>query len=119
MFARASQKMKTNHSTVRPSGAALAALRVLVAMAVTFEAQVQVCFGQQAPDSVLAVVAEAAGLPFVTAQDRPAFGIYWEVRNSLPCLGPSMPQPIILASSTIPGAWSSSTDRIEQEFSYE
>jgi hypothetical protein len=69
MFAGASQKMKTNYSIVRSSGAALAAVSVLIAVAVTFEAQVQVCFGQQAPDSVLAVVADAAGLPFVTAQE--------------------------------------------------
>jgi IgGFc binding protein len=51
--------------------------------------------GQPQADSVVAVVANAQGLPFVAPQDRPPFGNYWEVRNSLSCIGPPMPCPPI------------------------
>lgn len=49
--------------------------------------------GQTQPDSVVAAVAWAQQLPFVAPQDRPPFGTYWEVRNSLPCVGAPLPWP--------------------------
>ena len=46
---------------------------------------------QPQPDSVVAVVADEQGLTFVPTPGRPAFGTYWEARNSLPCLGAPLP----------------------------
>lgn len=46
----------------------------------------------QAPaDSVVAIVADAQGLPFVPADQRPPIGTYWEARNSLPCITVPLP----------------------------
>lgn len=49
--------------------------------------------GQTQPDSVVAVVAAAQGLPLVSAQDQPPVGTYWEVRNCLPCVTAALPCP--------------------------
>jgi hypothetical protein len=48
---------------------------------------------QTEPDSVVALVADAQGLPFVPAENRPVAGTYWEVRNSLPCVTVPLPCP--------------------------
>ncbi len=40
-----------------------------------------------------AAVASAQGLLSVAPDERPSFGTYWDVRNSLPCLGVPMPFP--------------------------
>ena len=56
-------------------------------------AQVQPQPSQQPPDSVVAVVADAQGLPFVPPDQRPVFGTFWEVRSSLPCITAPLPFP--------------------------
>jgi hypothetical protein len=56
-------------------------------------AQVQSQPAQQPPDSVVAVVADAMSLPFVAPDERPAFGTFWEVRSSLPCITAPLPFP--------------------------
>jgi hypothetical protein len=66
---------------------------VLAASGFSSAAQTEPPFGQQQPDSVVAVVAAAQGLPLVSAQDQPAFGTYWEAYNSLPCLTVPLPCP--------------------------
>ena len=42
---------------------------------------------------MVAVVADAQGLPFVPPDQRPIFGTFWEVHSSLPCLGAPLPTP--------------------------
>ena len=66
----------------------------LMAAAITSAtAQVQPQPSQQPPDSVVAVVADAQGLPFVPPDQRPVFGTFWEVRSSLPCITAPLPFP--------------------------
>ncbi len=48
---------------------------------------------QAQSDSVAAAVASAQGLLSVAPDERPSFGTYWDVRNSLPCLGVPLPFP--------------------------
>ncbi len=46
-------------------------------------------------DSIVAVVADAQGLSFVPAEQRPFYGTFWIVRNSVPCvLAPSPCPPL-------------------------
>lgn len=46
-------------------------------------------------DSIVAVVADSQGLPFVPAEQRPFYGTFWIVRNSVPCvLAPSPCPPL-------------------------
>ena len=71
---------------------ALTALALATAI-ITAPGQLQPQPGQQPPDSVVAVVADALGLPFVPPDQRPFFGTFWEVRSSLPCLTAPMPCP--------------------------
>ena len=73
------------------AGAALLTAGMLLATAFLSPGQTQQS-SQQQPDSVVAVVATAQGLPFVPADQRP-FGTYWAVRNSLPCLAAPLPFP--------------------------
>ncbi len=63
---------------------------MLVAIAFLAVGETQLHSTQQT-DSVVTIVADAQGLPFVPAQDRLPCGTYWEVRNSLPCLGAPLP----------------------------
>ena len=49
--------------------------------------------GQQQSDSVVAIVAEAQGLPLVAAYQWPLCGSLWIASNSLPCLIPPLPCP--------------------------
>ena len=66
----------------------------LLAFAITTaSAQAQTQPNQQPPDSVVAVVADAQGLPFVPPDQRPVFGTFWDVHSSLPCLGAPLPFP--------------------------
>ena len=74
------------------SNATTSALAGLLASAVTTTvAQSQP--SQQPPDSVVAVVADAQGLPLVPPDQIPFFGTFWEVRSSLPCLTAPLPFP--------------------------
>ena len=66
--------------------------RILIVTAFLSAGQTQLQSSQQQPDSVVAVVADTQGLPFVPADQRP-FGTYWEVQNSLPCLTVPLPWP--------------------------
>jgi hypothetical protein len=70
---------------------ALTALALATAIATSL-AQVQTAT-QQPPDSVVAVVADAQGLPLVPPDQIPFFGTFWEVRSSLPCLTAPLPFP--------------------------
>lgn len=45
------------------------------------------------PDSVVAVVADAQGLPLVPAEQLPWHGTFWIVRNSVPCVIAPLPCP--------------------------
>lgn len=56
-------------------------------------AQLQPQLGQQSPDSVVVVVADALGLSFVPPDQRQFFGTFWEVRSSLPCITAPLPFP--------------------------
>ncbi|MCX5682083.1 MAG: hypothetical protein NT049_00125, partial [Planctomycetota bacterium] len=58
-------------------------------------AQAQKQPGRQTPDSVVAIVADAQGLPSVPSDQRPFFGTFWEVRSSLPCMTAPLPCPPI------------------------
>jgi hypothetical protein len=49
--------------------------------------------GQQPPDSVVAIVADTLGLPFVGADDRPSFATYFDIRSTLPCVSGPLPFP--------------------------
>jgi len=62
-------------------------------MAFLAAAHTQLQSSQQQTDSVVATVADEGGLAFVPAPDRQPRGMYWEVRNSLPCLRPPLPCP--------------------------
>jgi hypothetical protein len=64
---------------------------MLVVTAFLSAGQTQLQSSQQQPDSVVAVVADTQGLPLVPADQRPPFGTYWEVRNSLPCITVPLP----------------------------
>ena len=64
---------------------------MLVATACLSAGQTQPQSSQPQPDSFVAVVAAAQALPFVSAEDLPPVGTFWEVRNSLPCLTPPLP----------------------------
>ena len=65
----------------------------LAAIITTATAQVLSLPSQPPPDSVVAVLAGAQGLPFVPPDQRPVFGTFWEVHSSLPCLGVPLPFP--------------------------
>src|ERR1017187_6678913 len=78
--------MKTNHTTWLSTAASLLTGGMLIASGYTSA-------GQQPPDSVVAIVADALGLPLVVADQRPAFGTYWEIRSSLPCVFAPLPFP--------------------------
>ena len=82
--------MRRNLSTGLFTGATLAAL-ALLASTLASVGQSQPAPGQQ-PDSFVAAVAAADALPFVPAQERTS-GTYWDVCNSLPCLGMPLPCP--------------------------
>ena len=69
----------------------LASAVVIATSATVVQAQSQP--GQQPPDSVVAVVADAQDLPFVPPDQRPVFGTFWEVHSSLPCVGAPLPFP--------------------------
>lgn len=68
-------------------------LAALLASITPAQAQAQPQQGQQTPDSVVAVVADAMSLPYVPPDQRPVFGTFWEVRSSLPCLTAPLPFP--------------------------
>ena len=74
------------------AGAKLLTAGMLLATVFPSTGQTQPQSSQQQPDSVVAIVADAQGLPFVPADQRP-FGTYWEVQNSLPCLTVPLPWP--------------------------
>ena len=76
------------------AGAKLLTAGMLVATAFLSAGQTQLQSSQQQqPDSVVAVVADTQGLPSVPAHQRPPFGTYWGVCNSLPCLTVPLPCP--------------------------
>ena len=75
------------------AGPALLSAGMLIATAFLAVGQIQLQPSQPEPDSVVAIVADAQGLPFVSAEDQPPFGTYWEAHNSLPCLTVPMPCP--------------------------
>src|ERR1017187_2187487 len=68
------------------AGARLSAAGMLVATAFLAVGQTQPQSNQQQPESFVAVVADAQGLPSVPADQRPSFGTYWKVRNSYLCV---------------------------------
>ncbi len=75
------------------AGAELLTAGMLVATACLSAGQTQLQPSQQPPDSFVAVVAAAQGLPSVSAENQAPVGTYWEVRNSLPCLTAPLPFP--------------------------
>ena len=85
--------MTINHTTLLSAAASLLVGGMLIASGYTSAAQTQQQSGQQQSDSVVAIVADALGLPFVPADQRPPFGTYWEVRSSLPCVTAPLPFP--------------------------
>ena len=44
-------------------------------------------------DSVVAVVAEAAGLSLISPDELPWYGTFWEVQNTVPCIRAPLPYP--------------------------
>jgi hypothetical protein len=66
---------------------------MLVVTAFLAVGQTQPQSNQQQPESFVAVVADAQGLPSVPADQRPSFGTYWKVRNSYPCVTAPLPFP--------------------------
>ena len=85
-------KVRTLKPTDHWNAALHRAARIATCLLV-FAAQAQGLSGQPPPDSVVAVVAAAQGLPSVSASDQPPFGTYWGVQNSLPCLTVPLPWP--------------------------
>jgi hypothetical protein len=73
------------------AGAKLLTAGMLVVTAFLSAGQTQLQSSQQQPDSVVAVVADTQGLPSVPADQRPPFGTYWGVCNSLPCITVPLP----------------------------
>lgn len=72
----------------------LTALLALLATAVPIAGHAQLAV-QQAPqsDSVVAIAADAMGLPFVPAEERPFFGTFWQVRSTFPSVAAPSPCP--------------------------
>lgn len=85
--------MKTIRTALVSVGASVMAAGVLIGSAFASAGQTQPQPGQPQPDSVVAVVAGAQGLPFVPADQRPLCGTYWEVRSSVPCMTVPLPVP--------------------------
>lgn len=85
--------MKTNRTSLLSVEVSLLAVGLLIGSAFASAGQTQLQSGQQPPDSVVAIVAGAQGLPFVPADQWPLFGTYWGVRSSIPCLTPPRPCP--------------------------
>jgi PA14 domain len=85
--------MKTNHPTWLSAAASLLTGGMLIALGYTSAAQTQTQSGQQQPDSVVAIVADALGLPFLSADQRPSFATYFDIRSSLPCVSGPLPFP--------------------------
>lgn len=75
------------------SSAALALFGLLTSASTTATAQNQIQPSNQVPDTVVAIVADALGLPFVPPEQRPLYGTFWEVRNTLPCVAAPLPCP--------------------------
>lgn len=71
----------------------LALVSLLGSTITTAKAQGQLQASSPPPDSVVALVAEAQGLPFVPPDQRPFFGTFWEVHSSLPCVDAPLPFP--------------------------
>jgi hypothetical protein len=78
--------MKTDHTASLSAAASLLVGGMLLAAAYTSA-------GQQTPDSVVAIVADALGLPFVPTDERPPFGTYFDIRSFLPCVSGPLPFP--------------------------
>ena len=85
--------MKSNHTTFLSAAVSLLTGGLLIASGYTSTAQTQTLSGQQQLDSAVAIVADALGLPFVPADQRPLFGTYWQIRSSLPCVTAPLPFP--------------------------
>lgn len=71
--------------------AQLLATGMLVVTAFIAVGQTQLQSSQPQPESVVAVVADALGLPSVPADQLPPFGTYWKVQNSHPCVTAPLP----------------------------
>jgi hypothetical protein len=82
------------HKEPEPTVALALAATLTMMSAATLSSQTQITTPQQPVDTIAALVADAQGLPLVPTEDQPPFGTYWEVRNSLPCLGPPLPCPL-------------------------
>jgi len=84
--------LKINCSALRSGGASLVATGMLIGSASILASQSQ---GQsvQHPDSVVAILADGQGLPFVSANQLPPFGTFWEIRSSVPCITAPLPCP--------------------------
>lgn len=100
--------MKTRKAT---STLILALALALTGLPGATAVQAQTQTVQRAPDSVVAVVADAMSLPVVPPDECPFFGTFWEIHSSLPCIGAPLPcppfdptTPVYALGDAVPGA---------------